>query len=32
VPSNPEQYATDIDREERKWSEVVKRAGLAESQ
>jgi tripartite-type tricarboxylate transporter receptor subunit TctC len=29
VPSSPEEYATDIDREERKWSEVVKRAGLA---
>lgn len=29
VPSSPEGYATDIDREERKWSEVVKRAGLA---
>jgi tripartite-type tricarboxylate transporter receptor subunit TctC len=29
VPSSPEEYAADIDREERKWSEVVKRAGLA---
>jgi tripartite-type tricarboxylate transporter receptor subunit TctC len=28
-PGSPEDYATDIDREERKWSEVVKRAGLA---
>ncbi len=32
VPGSPEQYAADIDREERKWSEVVKRAGLAGSQ
>jgi tripartite-type tricarboxylate transporter receptor subunit TctC len=28
VPSSPEDYAADIDREERKWSDVVKRAGL----
>ncbi len=27
VPSTPEEYAADIDREERKWSEVVKRSG-----
>ncbi|MCC6886995.1 MAG: tripartite tricarboxylate transporter substrate binding protein [Hyphomicrobiales bacterium] len=31
VPSSPEEYAADIDREERKWSQVVKRAGLAAS-
>jgi tripartite-type tricarboxylate transporter receptor subunit TctC len=29
VPSNPEEYAADIDREERKWAEVVKRSGAA---
>ena len=29
VPSSPEEYAADIDREERKWSEVVKRSGAA---
>jgi tripartite-type tricarboxylate transporter receptor subunit TctC len=28
-PGSPEDYATVIDSEERKWSEVVKRAGLA---
>ncbi len=28
-PGSPEDYATVIDREERKWAEVVKRAGLA---
>ncbi|HZO47083.1 MAG TPA: tripartite tricarboxylate transporter substrate binding protein [Xanthobacteraceae bacterium] len=27
VSSTPEEYAADIDREERKWSEVVKRSG-----
>jgi tripartite-type tricarboxylate transporter receptor subunit TctC len=27
APSSPEEYAADIDREERKWSEVVKRSG-----
>jgi tripartite-type tricarboxylate transporter receptor subunit TctC len=27
VSSTPEEYAVDIDREERKWSEVVKRSG-----
>jgi len=26
-PSTPEQYATDIDREETKWSEIVRRSG-----
>lgn len=31
-PGSPEDYATVIDREERKWAEVVKRAGLAASQ
>ena len=29
VSSTPEEYATDIDREERKWSEVVTRSGAA---
>ncbi len=29
VSSTPEEYAADIDREERKWSEVVKRSGAA---
>jgi tripartite-type tricarboxylate transporter receptor subunit TctC len=28
-PGSPEEYATVIDSEERKWSEVVKRSGLA---
>jgi tripartite-type tricarboxylate transporter receptor subunit TctC len=27
VPSTPEQYAADIDREETKWSEVVRKSG-----
>jgi tripartite-type tricarboxylate transporter receptor subunit TctC len=27
VPSSPEQYAADIDREETKWSEVVRKSG-----
>ena len=27
LPSTPEEYAADIDREEPKWSEVVKRSG-----
>ena len=27
----PEEYAADIDREERKWSEVVKRSGAAQA-
>jgi tripartite-type tricarboxylate transporter receptor subunit TctC len=31
VPSSPEEYAADIDREERKWSEVVKRSGAAQT-
>ncbi len=31
VPSSPEEYAADIDREERKWSEVVKRSGAAQA-
>ncbi|MBX9777504.1 MAG: tripartite tricarboxylate transporter substrate binding protein [Xanthobacteraceae bacterium] len=31
-PGSPEEYAAVIDREERKWSEVVKRAGLAAAQ
>jgi tripartite-type tricarboxylate transporter receptor subunit TctC len=26
-PSTPEQYAADIDREEKKWSEIVRRSG-----
>jgi tripartite-type tricarboxylate transporter receptor subunit TctC len=26
-PSTPEQYAADIDREETKWSEIVRRSG-----
>lgn len=26
-PSTPEEYAADIDREEKKWSEIVRRAG-----
>jgi tripartite-type tricarboxylate transporter receptor subunit TctC len=26
-PSTPEEYAADIDREEKKWSEIVKRSG-----
>jgi tripartite-type tricarboxylate transporter receptor subunit TctC len=29
APGSPEDYATVIDREERKWSEVVKRSGAA---
>jgi tripartite-type tricarboxylate transporter receptor subunit TctC len=29
APSSPEEYAADIDREERKWSDVVKRSGAA---
>ena len=28
-PGSPEEYAAVIDREERKWSEVVKRSGAA---
>jgi len=28
LPSTPEQYAEDIDREERKWSNIVKTAGV----
>ena len=31
APSTPEEYAADIDREERKWSEVVKRSGAAQT-
>jgi len=27
MPSSPEEYAADIDREERKWSEIVRRSG-----
>jgi tripartite-type tricarboxylate transporter receptor subunit TctC len=27
LPSTPEQYAADIDREERKWAAIVKRSG-----
>ncbi len=27
MPSTPEDYAADIDREERKWSEIVRRSG-----
>jgi tripartite-type tricarboxylate transporter receptor subunit TctC len=28
LPSTPEEYASDIDAEEKKWSEVVRRAGV----
>jgi tripartite-type tricarboxylate transporter receptor subunit TctC len=31
LPSTPEEYAADIDREEKKWSEVVKRSGAAQT-
>jgi tripartite-type tricarboxylate transporter receptor subunit TctC len=31
LPSTPEEYAADIDREEKKWSEVVKRSGAAQA-
>ena len=27
LPSTPEEYATDIDREETKWSAIVKKSG-----
>jgi tripartite-type tricarboxylate transporter receptor subunit TctC len=30
LPSSPEEYAADIDREEKKWSEVVRRSGAAQ--
>jgi tripartite-type tricarboxylate transporter receptor subunit TctC len=29
VPSTPEEYAADIDREEKKWSEVVRKSGAS---
>jgi tripartite-type tricarboxylate transporter receptor subunit TctC len=29
LPSTPEQYAEDIDREEKKWSEIVRKSGAA---
>ena len=31
IPSTPEEYAADIDREEKKWSAVVKRSGAAQA-
>ena len=27
LPSTPEEYAADIDKEEKKWSAIVKRSG-----
>jgi hypothetical protein len=29
LPTSPEQYAADIDREEGKWSALVKKSGAA---
>jgi tripartite-type tricarboxylate transporter receptor subunit TctC len=29
LPSTPEEYATDIDREETKWSAIVKKSGAS---
>jgi tripartite-type tricarboxylate transporter receptor subunit TctC len=31
LPSTPEEYAADIDREETKWSRVVKAIGVKEN-
>jgi len=31
IPSTPEEYAADIDHEEKKWSAVVKRSGAAQA-
>jgi len=28
MPSTPQEYATDIDREETKWSRIVREAGV----